>query len=86
MNAHPHESAHLHVSGEAIYVDDIPELRGTLYAALGLSERAHARFKFIDLSAVRAASGVVAVITRAIFPAATIAAPSFMMIRFSPMV
>ena len=68
MNAHPHESAHLHVSGEAIYVDDIPELRGTLYAALGLSERAHAKFKFIDLSAVRAASGVVAVITASDIP------------------
>ena len=26
----PHESATLHVTGEAIYTDDIPELRGTL--------------------------------------------------------
>ena len=41
--AQPHESAHLHVSGEAVYVDDIPELNATLHAALGLSERAHAR-------------------------------------------
>jgi len=24
-----HESAHLHVTGEAVYTDDIPELRGT---------------------------------------------------------
>ena len=63
MNTHPHESAHLHVSGEAVYVDDIPELRGTLHAALGLSERAHARIKSMDLSAVRAAPGVVAVLT-----------------------
>ena len=30
----PHESAVLHVTGEAVYTDDIPELRGTLYAAL----------------------------------------------------
>ena len=29
-----HESATLHVTGTATYTDDIPELRGTLYAAL----------------------------------------------------
>ena len=34
---HPHESAHLHVSGEAMYVDDLPELARTAHAALGLS-------------------------------------------------
>ena len=32
-----HESAHLHVSGAATYIDDIPEHAGTLYAALILS-------------------------------------------------
>ena len=58
-----HDSGHLHVSGEAIYADDIPEARGTLYAAIGVSERAHARIKSIDLTKVRAAPGVVAVIT-----------------------
>ena len=30
----PHESAALHVSGEATYTDDLPELHGTLHAAL----------------------------------------------------
>ena len=59
----PHDSAHLHVSGEALYTDDIPEVRGTLHAAIGLSERAHARIKSIDLAKVRAAPGVVAVLT-----------------------
>jgi xanthine dehydrogenase large subunit len=58
----PHDSGHLHVSGEATYTDDIPEVRGTLYAAIGTSERAHARIKAIDLTKVRAAPGVVAVI------------------------
>ena len=58
----PHESAHLHVTGEAVYVDDITELGGTLYAALGLSERAHARVLSLDLSAVKAAHGVVDVL------------------------
>jgi xanthine dehydrogenase large subunit len=59
----PHESAHLHVSGEAAYVDDLPELAGTLHAALGLSTKAHALVKSIDLAPVRAAAGVVAVFT-----------------------
>ncbi|MDH3525316.1 MAG: xanthine dehydrogenase molybdopterin binding subunit, partial [Acidobacteriota bacterium] len=64
----PHESAHLHVSGEARYTDDIPEPRGTLHAAIGMSERAHAVVKSIDLDPVRAAPGVVAVITAADVP------------------
>jgi xanthine dehydrogenase large subunit len=63
-----HDSAPLHVSGEATYTDDIPEVRGTLYAALGVSERAHARIRSIDLAAVRAAPGVVAVIAAADVP------------------
>ncbi|MEO8738335.1 MAG: xanthine dehydrogenase molybdopterin binding subunit [Casimicrobiaceae bacterium] len=64
----PHDSAHLHVSGAATYIDDIAELRGTLHAALGTSERAHARIVAIDLSAVRAAPGVVRVIVAADIP------------------
>ncbi len=59
----PHDSGHLHVSGEAVYADDIPEARGTLHAAIGMSERAHARLRSIDLAKVRAAPGVVAVLT-----------------------
>jgi xanthine dehydrogenase large subunit len=57
----PHESAALHVSGEATYVDDIAELRGTLHAALGLSRHAHARIVALDLDPVRRAPGVIAV-------------------------
>ena len=66
--AHPHESAHLHVAGEACYVDDIPEIAGTVHAALGLSEKAHARIRSLDLDAVRAVPGVVAVLTAADIP------------------
>ena len=66
----PHESAHLHVSGEARYTDDIPEPKGTLHAAIGMSERAHARVKSIDLEAVKAAPGVVRVISAADIPGA----------------
>ncbi|MGV2288937.1 xanthine dehydrogenase molybdopterin binding subunit [Trinickia sp. YCB016] len=64
----PHESAALHVSGEAVYTDDIPELVGTLHVALGLSRHAHARIASLDLSAVLNAPGVVAVLTAADIP------------------
>jgi xanthine dehydrogenase large subunit len=58
-----HDSAHKHVSGEAIYVDDIPEPPGTLQLYAAQSARAHARIAGLDLSRVRAAPGVIAVLT-----------------------
>jgi xanthine dehydrogenase large subunit len=64
----PHESAELHVSGEATYIDDLPELSGTLHVALGLSRHARARIVSLDLAAVRAAPGVVEVLTAADIP------------------
>ena len=65
----PHESAHLHVSGQAAYTDDAPELHGTLHAALGLSPLAHGTLLGVDLERVRAQPGVVAVFTAADIPA-----------------
>ncbi|AOK28938.1 MULTISPECIES: xanthine dehydrogenase molybdopterin binding subunit [Burkholderia] len=59
----PHESAHLHVSGRATYTDDIALVAGTLHAALGLSAKPHAKIASMRLDAVRAAPGVVAVLT-----------------------
>lgn len=56
-----HESAALHVLGQATYTDDIPEVQGTLHGALGLSSKPHARIVATDFSKVRAAPGVVAV-------------------------
>ena len=64
----PHDSAALHVSGGAAYVDDIPVPAGTLHAALGLSREARARIRRLDLSAVRAFPGVAAAATRADVP------------------
>ena len=63
-----HESAHLHVAGEAPYTDDIPELAGTLHAALGLSPVARGRLVGLDLDPIRAMPGVVAVIAAADLP------------------
>ncbi|MFC0397577.1 xanthine dehydrogenase molybdopterin binding subunit [Paraburkholderia rhizosphaerae] len=59
----PHESAHLHVAGRATYTDDIPLVAGTLHAALGLSQKAHAKIVSISFDKVRATPGVVAVFT-----------------------
>lgn len=66
----PHESATLHVTGKAIYTDDIPELQGTLYAALVLSPVAHGELigTGIDKEAILASHGVVAVYTAADIP------------------
>ena len=55
----PHESAHLHVAGAATYIDDIPELAGTLHCALGLSPVAHGRVRAMHLDRIRALPGVV---------------------------
>ncbi|MFN0187001.1 MAG: xanthine dehydrogenase molybdopterin binding subunit [Aquabacterium sp.] len=66
--AHPHESAHLHVAGAAPYIDDLPQTEGTLHAALGLSPIAHGRLLGIDTAALAALPGVVAVLTAADIP------------------
>ncbi|WP_025030441.1 xanthine dehydrogenase molybdopterin binding subunit [Nitratireductor aquibiodomus] len=58
-----HDSAHKHVSGEAVYIDDMAEPAGTLHACLGLAEVAHGTITSMDLSKVRAAPGVVTVLT-----------------------
>ncbi len=63
-----HDSARKHVTGEAVYVDDIPEPPGLLHAAFGQSTRPHARIVSMDVARVRAAAGVVAVITAADIP------------------
>ena len=67
-HALPHESAPLHVTGRAAYADDIPEPIGTLHAALGLSPVAHGRLLGVDVAALRALPGVVAVYTAADIP------------------
>ncbi|WP_066797617.1 xanthine dehydrogenase molybdopterin binding subunit [Sphingomonas soli] len=63
-----HESARLHVSGAATYIDDIVETPGLLHLAFGLATDGHAKLVSLDLEAVRAAPGVVAVFTAADIP------------------
>ena len=70
-----HDSAALHVSGEAAYTDDLPEPRGTLHAAVGVSPVAHGRLREVDLDAVRAWPGVVDVIVASDIPGENNAGP-----------
>jgi len=58
----PHDSAELHVSGEARYVDDLPEPPGILFGAMGTSDCTHGRILSLDLDPVRRAPGVIAVV------------------------
>ena len=64
----PHDSAALHVAGAAAYTDDLPEPRGMLHAALGVSACAHGQLLRLGLDRVRTAPGVVAVLTAADIP------------------
>ena len=59
----PHDSAHKHVTGEAVYVDDMPAVDGELHACFGLATIAHGKVTALDLDAVRSAPGVVDVVT-----------------------
>ncbi len=64
----PHDSAERHVSGRALYIDDMPEPEGLLHIALGGSPVARGKIMSLDVRDVRAAPGVVAVLTAADIP------------------
>jgi len=74
---HPHDSARLHVRGLAPYIDDIREPSGTLHLAVGGANKAAGKLVSLDLEPVRAAPGVVAVLTAADIPGANDIAPAF---------
>ncbi|HYE01561.1 MAG TPA: xanthine dehydrogenase molybdopterin binding subunit [Alphaproteobacteria bacterium] len=64
----PHDSATRHVTGEAVYTDDIREPAGTLQAYVRMSDRAHARLVSIDTAPCREVPGVRAVAVAADVP------------------
>ena len=64
----PHDSAQRHVAGSALYIDDLPPPAGLLQVYLAQSPHAHARIVAMDLAAVRASPGVVAVLSAADIP------------------
>jgi xanthine dehydrogenase large subunit len=72
----PHDSARLHVTGAATYVDDAREPAGTLHVAPGLANVARGRLRKLDLEPVRSAPGVVTVLTAADIPGRNDIAPA----------
>ncbi len=73
----PHDSAALHVTGAAVYIDDMREPEGTLHLAPGwCPEMARGRITEIGLTKVRSAPGVVAVLTARDVPGVNDCSPS----------
>lgn len=75
-NPLPHDSAELHVTGRARYVDDIPTPAGTLHLAFGISTIARGEITSMDLRPVREAAGVVLVLTAEDLPFENDVSPS----------
>lgn len=64
----PHESARKHVTGSALYIDDLPEPARTLHAAVGFSPVARGRVQSVMLDEVLTQPGVVTLLTLADVP------------------
>jgi len=62
-NIIPHESAHNHVSGRSIYIDDIQNVGNLLHGKVVYSPHAHARILSMDVSKAKKIKGVHAVMT-----------------------
>jgi xanthine dehydrogenase large subunit len=72
-----HDSAALHVQGSAIYIDDMREPDGLVHVYPGFAaDAAVGRIKSIDLDAVRAVPGVIAVLTARDIPGVNDCSPS----------
>ncbi|MFQ3189022.1 MAG: xanthine dehydrogenase large subunit, partial [Paraglaciecola sp.] len=61
--SHKHESADRQVSGQARYIDDMPEAANIHHVAVGVSSVTTGTITSIDLSLVKASEGVIDVIT-----------------------
>ena len=71
-----HDSAAQHVSGEAVYVDDLPEPRGLLHIWPSLSPHASARIASMELRGAAKQPGVVGVFSASSIPAKNNCSPS----------
>ena len=72
-----HDSAVKHVSGRAVYIDDIPAPPGTQETALILSPHAHAKIVSIDTSEAASMPGVSVVVAAADIPGKNDIGPIF---------
>ena len=72
-----HDSAELHVTGRALYIDDMREPEGLLHVVPGYARTAaRGRIRSCDLAAVRRHPGVIAVLTHADVPGVNDCSPS----------
>jgi xanthine dehydrogenase large subunit len=55
--------SYTHLRGESIYLDDIPEIKGTLYGACFDSTVAHGKIESLDIAEASESAGVIKVIT-----------------------
>ena len=73
-----HDSAQRHVQGTALFIDDVPEPAALVHVAPGhAAHGARGGITALDLDAVRAAPGVVAVLTAADIPGRNDCSPVF---------
>ncbi len=73
----PHDSAALHVQGNATYIDDMREPEGTVHVAPGYAgQGARGKITLLDLATVRSAPGVLAVLTAADVPGVNDCSPA----------
>src|SRR4051812_14797019 len=72
----PHDSAVTHVTGESVFLDDLPPLPGELLAGIIPSTVARGRVRKLDLTAIARVPGVLAVLTHADIPGHNLFGPS----------
>tara|TARA_A100001035_G_scaffold110775_1_gene86883 strand:- start:270 stop:2561 length:2292 start_codon:yes stop_codon:yes gene_type:complete len=75
--ASPHESAALHVTGEARYVDDIPVPQGSLFVSVKGSDITAGKLVSMDLTEVSESPGVVCVLTSDSVPGSNDVSPVY---------
>ena len=73
----PHESARAHVTGQAVYIDDIPPARGELLVDFVGGPLARGRIKSVDVAEASRIEGVMAVLTAVDVPGSKTFGPVF---------
>ncbi len=71
----PHDSARDHVTGAAVYFDDLPSVQGELLVECVGSPVAHGRIRSLDTAAAAQVDGIVAVYTAADVPGENVFGP-----------
>src|SRR5688572_7411576 len=71
-----HDSAATHVTGDSVFLEDVPPLAGELLAGIVPSPFAHGRLRKLDLSAAAGVPGVVAILTHRDIPGHNLFGPA----------